>query len=237
MDPHRYEVKLENVFEGPMDLLLYLIRKHEVDIHDIPISMITDQYLAHLQWIKAMNIDTVGDFLLMAATLTQIKSRMLLPVQEGQEPDDDPRMDIVRPLSEYLQIKDAAEQLCRRDVLGQETFVRPAFSAVDGPFAFEARIDVGLFELIDAFQKIIDNFSGDHRVDLTVESMSIQERIAQIVDTLEQDGSIWFDALFPRDVDRFEVVVTFLAVLEMVKLGLIKIIQPEHTGRIRLFYQ
>lgn len=236
MDPHRYEVKLENVFEGPMDLLVYLIRKHEVDIHDIPIAMITDQYLAYLQWIKAMNIDTAGDFLLMAATLTQIKSRMLLPVHEGQEPDEDPRMDIVRPLSEYLQIKDAAEQLSRRDVLGQETFVRPAFHAGDGPSASEACIDVGLFELIDTFQKIIDNFSPDQRVDLTVESMSIKDRIAQVVDVLEQTGSIGFDALFSADADKFEVVVTFLAVLEMVKLGLISIVQNEHTGCIRLFY-
>jgi segregation and condensation protein A len=237
MDVKRYEVKLENVFEGPMDLLVYLIRKHEVDIHDIPIAMITDQYLAYLQWIQAMDIDTAGDFLLMAATLTQIKSRMLLPAHEALEPDDDPRMEIVRPLSEYLQIKQAAEQLCQRDLLGQETFVRPAPNLVDGPSGSEACIDVGLFELIDAFQKIVARLAGDHRVDLTVESMSLQDRMAEIVDVLEQNQSVCFEALFSSNADKFEVVLTFLAVLELVKLCLIKIVQHEPTGRIRLYYQ
>ena len=110
-EAQEYKVKLENVFEGPMDLLIHLIKKNEVDIYDIPVGMITEQYLAYLEWMKLLNIDNVGDFLLMAATLAQIKSRMLLPTHEEDGEIEDPRMEIIRPLTEYLQIKSAAEEL------------------------------------------------------------------------------------------------------------------------------
>ena len=116
----RYRVKLENVFEGPMDLLVHLIKKAEVDIYDIPISQITEQYLNYLEWMKQMNIDFAGDFVLMASTLTHIKSRMLLPAQEGEEEEEDPRLEITRPLLEYLRIKSAAEQLAERNLLGEK---------------------------------------------------------------------------------------------------------------------
>jgi segregation and condensation protein A len=118
MQPDEYKVSLENVFEGPMDLLIHLIKKDEVDIYDIPIALITEKYLAYIEWMKLLNIDNVGDFLLMASTLAHIKSRMLLPSHGEGEDDEDPRMEIVRPLAEYLRIKSAAEALAGRHLLG-----------------------------------------------------------------------------------------------------------------------
>ncbi|MBW1753945.1 MAG: segregation/condensation protein A, partial [Deltaproteobacteria bacterium] len=105
MQEELYQVKLDNIFEGPMDLLVHLIKKHEVDIYDIPIAMITDQYLEYLKWMESMNIDVAGDFIVMAATLTQIKSKMLLPIHENENDQEDPRLEIARPLAEYLQMK------------------------------------------------------------------------------------------------------------------------------------
>ena len=121
----RYEVRLENIFEGPMDLLVYLIQKNEVDVYDIPIALITDQYLGYIELMKALNIDVAGDFILMAATLTQIKSRMLLPAAPADDPEaEDPRMEITRPLLEYLRMKSAADALAQRHLLGQDIFLR-----------------------------------------------------------------------------------------------------------------
>ena len=119
-----YQVRLEEIFEGPMDLLIHLIRKNDLDIYDIPIALITDQYLQYLELMKAMNIDYAGDFLLMASTLTQIKSRMLLPTHDGEEEEEDPLQEITRPLLEYLQMKSAADQLIERNLLGEKTFIR-----------------------------------------------------------------------------------------------------------------
>lgn len=230
-----YKVKLENLFEGPMDLLIHLIRKNEVDITDIPIALITRQYLGYLEWLKRMNIDFAGEFLLMAATLAHIKSLTLLPSHDP-ESDEDPRLEIARPLLEYLQMKQAAEELARRQLLGEDTFVRPQVAAGDRPELEAETIQVGLFELIDAFQRILENIAPDHRVDLSTERISIKERIGEIVDVLEAKGSIAFSELFAPQSDKGEVIVTFLAVLEMVKLCLIRVTQHLPSGIIRLFY-
>ncbi len=120
-----YEIKLDKVFEGPMALLVHLIKKNEVDIYDIPIAVITQQYLEYLEWIKLMNIDFAGDFLVMASTLTQIKSRMLLPTHGIEEDEEDPRLALTKPLQEYLEMQSVAEQLANRNLLGEHTFVRP----------------------------------------------------------------------------------------------------------------
>ena len=236
-EPDRYRVNLQNVFEGPMDLLVHLIKKAEVDIYDIPIARITEEYLAYLEWMKEMNIDFAGDFVLMAATLTHIKSRMLLPVQLGDEEEEDPRLEITRPLLEYLRIKSAAEQLAERNLLGETTFTRkPATDDLpDDDEAPEVRI--GLFELIDAFQKILDKVTPGHRVDLTRDRVSVQERISQLTDMLETSPSMTFDELFAGGRDRADIIVTFLAILEMAKLGLLRIAQHVPTGIIRVFYQ
>lgn len=231
-----YRVQLDDIFEGPMDLLVHLIRKNELDIYDIPIALITEQYLQYLELMRALNIDYAGDFLLMASTLTQLKSRMLLPVHDGDEEEDDVLQEITRPLVEYLQMKSAAEQLVERNLLGENTFVRKPdrgefLSGSDDEF-----IKVGLFELIDAFQKILERIPEDHRVDMTADEISVKDKISQIIDILESKKSITFVELFTDSPNRHEIIVTFLAILEMVKLTLIRIVQHVHTGVIRLFY-
>jgi segregation and condensation protein A len=232
-----YKVKIEHIFEGPMDLLVHLIKKNEVAINNIPIALITRQYLEYLEWIKLMDLDNAGDFILLASTLIQIKSRSLLPVPGQDEEEDDPRLAISRPLMEYLRYKSAAEQLAERDLLGEGTFVhRPCKDDFPPPDA-EEMIKIGLFELIDAFQAILSRVSGQHQVDLTSDSISVKDRISQIVDLLEEKGSITFDELFAdRARSKSEVIITFLALLEMVKLTLVRLAQHVQTGTIRLFY-
>lgn len=238
MDPQTYAVRVENVFEGPMDLLVHLIRKHELDIYDIPIGLITEQYLQYLDWMKALNIDLAGDFLVMAATLAQIKSRMLLPAHgEGDPEEEDPRLAIVRPLAEYMQMKAAAEALARRNILGEQTFTHPTDRDEHEWDPDPSMIRVGLFELIEAFQQVIERIGPAHQVDLQADTISIKERIGQIVDLLEDAGSLAFDELFQATAHRVEVIVTFLAVLEMARLELIEIVQSSQTGIIRIFYR
>ena len=234
-DEH-YKVQIDDIFEGPMDLLVHLIKKHEVDIYDIPIALITEQYLGYLDWMKAMNIDVAGEFLVMASTLTQIKSRMLLPAHEDENEDEDPRLEIIRPLEEYLRIKSAAEKLAQRDLLGEDTFVRNPGLEDYLLNREEAVIDVGLFELIDAFQKILENITSIGRLEINANTITVRDRIVQIVDIFETKGSVTFNELFSKNADKGEVVVTFLAILEMVRLSLIRVAQHTQTGIIRLFY-
>ncbi len=232
-----YQVQLEDVFEGPMDLLVHLIKKNELDIYDIPVALITEQYLQYVEWMKAMNVEFAGDFIVMASTLAQIKSRMLLPVHEGdEEEEEDPRLELTRPLLEYLQMKSVADQLIERNLLGEKTFVRNSsrddfLTGQDDEF-----IKIGLFELIDAFQKILDRIPDDHRVEMTTDEISVRDKISQIADILETRGSITFLEMFSDNPDRREVIITFLAILEMVKLTLIRLVQNLNTGIIRIFY-
>jgi len=231
-----YQVRLEEIFEGPMDLLIHLIRKNDLDIYDIPIALITDQYLQYLEFMKAMNLDYAGDFLLMASTLTQIKSRMLLPTHDGQEGEEDPIQEITRPLLEYLQMKSAADQLIERNLLGEKTFIRNPSHAEFSTNSDDEFIKIGLFELIDAFQKILERIPDGHRVELTADEISVKDKISQIVEILEAKVSITFLELFSDNPDKHEVIITFLAILEMVKLTLIRIIQNVKTGIIRIIY-
>jgi segregation and condensation protein A len=237
MENKLYQVKLSDIFEGPMDLLVHLIKKNEVDIYDIPIAMITEQYLTYLEWLKSMNIDFAGDFLVMAATLAHIKSRMLLPTVSDEDDDEDPRMEIARPLAEYLQLKSAAEELSRRALLGENTFVRQPAEVRDLVPRDEEFIKIGLFELIDAFQQILKNISAEERLELTSDSISVKDRISELVDLFEEKKSLTFDELFADAPSKSDVIITFLAILEMVKLCLVRLAQHSQTGLIRLFYE
>lgn len=234
-----YRVKLSDIFEGPMDLLVHLIKKNEINIYDIPIAFITDQYLQYLEWLKAMSVEYAAEFVVMASTLAQIKSRMLLPVHAEEEgEDEDPRQAIVRPLIEYLQLKSAAEQLAERPLLGEDTFTRPASSAaLAAAPADDEVIKIGLFELIDAFQRILSGLPDEARIEFTADTISVKERISQIADMLEARGSLTFFEMFPEQPTRGEIVVTFLAILEMVKLALVRLVQHVNSGIIRIFYQ
>ena len=236
-DQTPYQVSLGELFDGPMDLLVHLVKKNELDIYDIPIALITQQYMEYLEWLKSVNIDVAGEFLVMAATLTHIKSRMLLPVQEQEGDDEDPRMEIIRPLAEYLQLKYAAEDLMERDRLDWDVFLRADLDDAEASFAGDPAglAQVGLFELIDAFQDIVKRASPKYFLDITPDAISVKSRISQIADILEDQGSAAFPELFEAEATREDIIVTFLAILEMAKLQLIRIMQHIESGIIRIF--
>jgi segregation and condensation protein A len=231
-----YKVKVTDIFEGPMDLLVFLIKKNEVNIYDIPVALITDQYLGYIEWMQGMNIDVAGDFILMAATLAQIKSRMLLPIHGNEEDAEDPRDLLTQPILEYLQMKSAAEQLAERDLLGDHIFPRPRLPQKEVKGPEDEMIQVGLFELIDAFREILSKLTPEQTVELTADRVSVKDRINQLVDVLEEKGTIAFRDLFEGAVTKNDIIVTFLAILEMVKIGLVRVAQHIQTGIIRLFY-
>jgi segregation and condensation protein A len=235
MTNDNYKVQLENIFEGPMDLLVYLIRKNEINIYDIPISLITDRYLEYIEWMKSMNVDIAGDFLLMAATLIQIKSRMLLPVHEDAEDMEDPREEITRPLLEYLRLKSAAQQLKERDLLGEHIFIRPPCKASDLGKLPEREIQIDLFDLIQAFHRILENISPEISFQVITDKQSLQDRMEELAGLLNDNGLLSFRELIMTASTRSEIILTFLAILEMVKRSIAGVIQHQDTGNITLY--
>ena len=229
-----YEVKLE-IFEGPLDLLLHLIHKNEVDIFDIPIATITDQYLEYLEIMKALNINVAGDFLVMASTLIHIKSKMLLPVQHEEDEGEDPRIEITRPLLEYIQFKEIAEAFSEREILDRDVFARtviPYYQAQGTEQ--EPELDVNLFQLIDAFKRIIDQRLPGVQLTLQLERWSVKEKTELIITRLKESGPLFFREIFSEDRTISELIVTFLALLELVHMGLVRVFQPASEGDIRL---
>jgi segregation and condensation protein A len=238
-DQTMYRLHLGDVFDGPLDLLVHLVKKSEVDIYDIPIALITEQYLEYLGLMKALNIDVAGEFLVMAATLAHIKSRMLLPTDlEQEEEAEDPRLEIVRPLEEYLQLKYAAEDLTSRNQLDWDVFVRSASNGSSESLDEESDdlVQVSLFELIDAFQKIVKRASPEHFLNITVDTISVKGRISEIADLLETRSSVTFEEIFEEQATKSHIIVTFLAILEMAKAQLIRIMQHVSSGIIRIFH-
>jgi segregation and condensation protein A len=228
-----YEVKLE-IFEGPLDLLLHLIRKNEVDIFDIPIATITDQYLAYLDLMKALNISLAGDFLVMASTLVHIKSRMLLPGAQEEEAED-PRMEIARPLIEYLKLKEAAEDLTAREILERDVFSRKLAPELRSQLqSEEPMLEVSLFQLIDAFKRIVEERLPGATIAFQKEEWSLKDKTTQIMDRLKTQGPFFFVELFDQDRTISEFVITFLAILELVQMGLVKIVQAHLDADILL---
>lgn len=227
-------VQLE-IFEGPLDLLLHLIKKNEVSITDIPIATITEQYLATLEVMQSFNLDVAGEFLVMAATLIHIKSRMLLPVTDAEEDEEegaDPRADLVRRLLEYQRFKDAANQLEQREILTRDVFVRSAAPAEDIPApAFR---EVSVFELLTALKRVLDRLPKDTVHEVVLEKITVREKMAFLLDQLRGGEKILFESLFAQVKSRMEVVVTFLAMLELVKVRAVRIFQEEATGPIQI---
>ena len=222
-----------DVFEGPLDLLLHLIQKHELDIFDIPISFITERYLTYVSMMQALNLDLAAEYLLMAATLTHIKSRMLLPSPPPDEslnadPDadqgEDPRVALVRRLLEYQKFKSAAEDLAARGVAGRDVF--PRGLAVDAGSLGEAPLaELPLFALLDAFKRILEKRKLTVSHEVTTERVSIAERINEVVERLRVVRTCVFDELFEGDRTRMDLVVTFLALLEMTRLRMTRLYQ------------
>ncbi len=235
MEP--FAVHLDN-FTGPLDLLLHLIKKNEVEVTDIPIAEITAQYLAVIDTMQSLNLDVAGEFLLMAATLLHIKSRMLLPqvVEDGgeEEEEDDPRAELVRRLLEYQKYKEAAVQLESLPQLNRELFARsaPAPEVIEeGEGEFVA---IGLYDLVQALQQLLKERPAPTVHAVNFEQLSVSERINQILTALQGQQSLAFTELFTPDGGRHEVVVTFLAMLELVKMRLLHLLQNRRFGTIWL---
>ncbi|MCK4852360.1 MAG: segregation/condensation protein A [Candidatus Omnitrophica bacterium] len=233
-----YKVKL-NVFEGPLDLLLFLIKKERIDVYDIPVSRITEQYLAYLEVMELLDLNIAGEFLVMAATLIHIKSKMLLPPEEDREDaegSEDPREELVRKLVEYKKYKEASYQM--RAVLdkSRDVFFRKGGGGKEKSFAdregecFEA----GLFELISAFRKVLKNIPKKKFHEVIKDRFTVADKMHSIYHLLAGKPRIYFSALFGKAENRDEVIATFLAVLELIRLREIIIVQNSFFGGIEI---
>lgn len=229
----RFDVDL---FEGPLDLLLHLIKKDEVDIANIPVASITEQYLGYLDVMRELNLDVAGEFLVMAATLILVKSRMLLPSPEAEEgEEEDPRADLVRQLLEYSRYRDAATSLADRPRLLRDVFVRAENAEGIEPDPDEARrVKATLWQLMDAFQRVLKRAEPDPIHEVAREPVRVRDRITSILNVLSVAREVTFDSLFDEGASRTVIIVTFLALLELGKLGAIDALQEERFGEIRI---
>ena len=230
-----YTFRLEG-FEGPLDLLLHLIQKNELDIFNSPISLITEQYLEYLQLIKVLNLDIAGEYLLMASTLLHIKSRMLLPKssQVEEEEEEDPRAELVRRLLEYQKYKNAALEMEKMPLLDRDVFIRLT-TAEPEEEPEEERIEVNLFELLEAFRQVLERVKPETFHNVLLEHLSVEDKIQEILALLEKENrSVSFHRLFPEQASRRVVVVTLLAILELVKMKRIRIFQLAAFETIRV---
>ena len=222
------------IFEGPLDLLLHLIKKNEVNITDIPIATITEQYLATLELMQTLNLDMAGEFLVMAATLIHIKSRTLLPESDietdEEEEGGDPREELMKRLLEYQRFKEAAGELGQRDVLTRDVFVRAtAPTEKPAPTAFR---ELSVFELLTALRRVLERLPKDEFHEVTLEKITVREKMTLVLERLRVDGQVMFESLFSDAGTRMAVIVTFLAMLELVKIRAIRIFQDRLDGPI-----
>jgi segregation and condensation protein A len=238
--PDAFPIRLSN-FEGPLDLLLHLIRKHEVDIHDIPIALITAQYLEAIALMQELDLDVAGEFLVMAATLIHIKSKMLLPrpetAQEALFDDEDPRDELVRRLLEHQKFKSAADMLHEREITRSSQFTRPDSRVADAmEDGYETELEVDLFSLLTAFRGVLERASRRPRMVLPPEQITIEDRMHQLLSRLSEHEACGFEDMFgDGDGSRPFMIVTFLALLEMIRLKLIRVFQSGPFGAIRVY--
>lgn len=235
-----YEIKLD-VFEGPLDLLLYLIRKNEIDIYNIPIALIAGQYLSYLEMMRSLNLDLAGEYLVLASTLIHIKSRLLLPPAEDEgegEEGDDPRKELVQQLLEYQAFKEAALSLDARPLLERDVFTRGAESDEEQTAAAdadEALVEMDLFDLVMAFRRMIVGLDRKEELEIDTDKMSLADRINEIMERLSEEGQVTFSDLLGERTDRKRIIYTFLAILELMKLRMVRAYQSGPFGAIRLF--
>ena len=232
------KIKLQS-FEGPLDLLVHLIRKHQVNVYDIPIALVTEQYLDYLDLMQELNLDVASEFLVMAATLIHIKSRMLLPRPEPTLLDDDtedPRDALVQRLLEHQKFKAAAELLHDRETLRSAQWTRPdsRIEALVGD-DYEPELEVDLFGLLAAFKLVIERARERPPVPLPPEQVSIETRIEQLLERLSETEACGFEDLFADAATRGDLIVTFLAILEMIRLKLVRVFQSGQMGPIRIY--
>ena len=238
--PDAYRVKLVG-FEGPLDLLLHLIRKSEVNIYDIPIALITEQYLLYIEMMQELNLDVAGEFLVMASTLIHIKSKAILPRPETAagdgEPEEDPRETLVRRLLEHQKYKAAAELLHEKETVRSAQWMRPDARVVEAAGdEYEPELEVDLFSLLAAFRGVLERANRRPKVFLPPEQLSIEQRIQQLMGRLSETDACGFEELFADgDGSRAFMIVTFLAVLEMIRLKSIRVFQGGAFGEIRVY--
>jgi len=233
-----YKVKL-HFFEGPLDLLLFLIKKDRIDVYDIPISKITAQYLSYMELLQLLDLDVAGEFLVMAATLMHIKSKMLLPpdeTQEEEDPGEDPRDELVRKLLEYKKYKEAAERLKELRDRNADIFSREGagekdrLATADGDEYFEA----SLFSLINAFRKVLINIPKQTFHEIIKDRVTVADKIHVIYHILTDREKVVFTELFRDAKDKDEVIATFLAILELIKMREIMVFQKGFFGEIEI---
>ena len=227
-----FKTKLE-VFKGPLDLLLHLIKINEVEISDIPIATITDQYLEYLDLMRALDINVAGDFLVMASTLMHIKSKMLLPKQEDDLVEiEDPREEIVRSLMEYMQLKDAANELTSRDVLYRDVFKRGIEIKRDREDITTTKVT--LYDLMDAFKKVIRKKHPGIVLRFSTESWSVKKKMIEVIRILKEKKNLYLGDLFSTMESVSEMIATFLALLELVRTGFVNVFQGKEGSDIML---
>jgi len=230
-----YKVMLE-VFEGPLDLLLYLIKKEEIDIYNIPIEKITTQYMEYLALMRMLDLNIAGEFIVMAATLMMIKSRMLLPVEdrpEMEEEEDDPRWDLVRQLIEYKKFKDAAIELQEREFYQENVFGLGGRNLVLEPDTPDVVLqDVSLFDLISAFSELLKKAKPEQIGEIYSDRWTVADKIDAILRMIGEQKEVRFTSLFAETASRHEIICTFLALLELIRLRQVAARQKERFGEI-----
>lgn len=222
--PDALEVILD-AFEGPLDLLLYLIRKQNLDILDIPVAQITEQYMEYVELMQAVKLDLAAEYLVMAAMLAEIKSRMLLPREKEEDDEEDPRAALVRRLQEYERFREAAFELDERPRVGRDVFV--AFARHEEEVPEEEMPQVDLDELAKAFRRVMERAEHLKSLNITREVLSVRERMTHILNRLQSQDFVRFEALFESNEGRMGLVVTFVAILELVKDEMIMVVQNE----------
>jgi len=231
-----YQIKLE-IFEGPMDLLLHLIKKHELDIYSIPIALITEQYLEYITLMKSLDMEIAGEFLVMASTLMHIKSKMMLPPPENSDGEDDgvdPQAELIRRLLKYKSFKEAAGSLENKEETWSKVYIRqtetvPDMSTDGEPLLF----DFNLFDLLAALKEVMERVPNT-LFEVTADTVSITEKISYILARLEAVDSVLFVDLFEGSNTKPQVIATFLALLELIKTRVVKAFQIEQFGAIRI---
>lgn len=228
-----YKVKLD-IFEGPLDLLLYLIKKNEINIYDIPIAKLLDQYLEYLKLMKLLDLNVAGEFIVMAATLLQIKSKMLLPPEEKPSEEEleepDPRVELVKRLLEYKKFKEAALLLRQKEEYRKQHFVRIQKDMAQEDVYFEAN----LFDLITAFTKALKDVPKDLFLEVIKDEFTVEEKVHDILHYLLDKPNIALSDLFKRAKNKFEIIAMFLAILELIRLKEIIVLQKELFGEIKI---
>ena len=226
-----YKIKLD-LFEGPLDLLLYLVKKDHLNVCDIPITQVTQQYLQYMELMRLLDLNIAGEFLVMAATLIHIKSKMLLPPEpkeDGQAEEDDPRNELVRKLLEYQKFKEAAGLLRQKELQRQNIFTRQAqVSSVDGERYFEA----SLFDLLSAFSNALKEIPKELFYEIIKDEFTVEEKVHDLLHMLMNTASLSLSSLFGKAINQVEMVVTFLAILELIRLKEIVVAQKELFGDI-----